>query len=34
MADIDKGLPNTKTKLDIPTEEELKEVAVEEERST
>ena len=28
MAEIDKGLPNTKTKLDIPSEEELQEVAV------
>jgi hypothetical protein len=31
MADIDKGLPNTRTKIDIPTEEEIKEVSVEEE---
>ena len=31
MADIDKGLPNTRTKVDIPTEEEIKEVSVEEE---
>ena len=23
MADIDKGLPNTRTKLEIPSEEEL-----------
>ena len=30
MADIDKGLPNTRTKIDIPTEEEIKEVSVEE----
>ena len=30
MAEIDKGLPNTKTKLDIPSEEELQEVAVQE----
>ena len=32
MADIDKTLPNTRTKIDIPTEEEIKEVSVEEER--
>ena len=25
MADIDKGLPNTRTKIDIPSEEELQE---------
>ena len=31
MADIEKGLPNTRTKIDIPTEEEIKEVSVEEE---
>ena len=31
MADIDKTLPNTRTKIDIPTEEEIKEVSVEEE---
>ena len=24
MADIDKGLPNTRTKIDIPSEEEMK----------
>jgi len=31
MADIDKGLPNTRTKLDIPSEEEIaEEVAVQE----
>ena len=30
MADIEKGLPNTRTKIDIPTEEEIKEVSVEE----
>ena len=31
MADIDKGLPNTRTKIDIPSEEELQEeVAVQE----
>jgi len=30
MAEIDKSLPNTKTKLDIPSEEELKEVALQE----
>ena len=28
MAEIDKSLPNTKTKLEIPAEEELQEVAV------
>jgi hypothetical protein len=31
MADIDKTLPNTRTKIDIPTEEEIKEVSVQEE---
>ena len=32
MADIDKGLPNTRTKLEIPSEEEMaEEVSVEEE---
>ena len=31
MADIEKGLPNTRTKIDVPTEEEIKEVSVEEE---
>ena len=31
MAEIDKGLPNTRTKLDIPSEEEIAEdVAVQE----
>jgi len=30
MAEIDKGLPNTRTKLDIPSDEELQEVAVQE----
>ncbi len=30
MADIDKGLPNTRTKLDIPSEEELQAVEVQE----
>ena len=30
MAEIDKSLPNVKTKLDIPSEEEVKEVAVQE----
>ena len=31
MADIDKGLPNTRTKIDLPSEEELQEeVAVQE----
>ena len=32
MADIDKGLPNTRTKIDIPSEEEMaEEVSVQEE---
>jgi len=31
MAEIDKGLPNTRTKLEIPSDEELQEVAVQEE---
>ena len=31
MADIDKGLPNTRNKLEIPSEEELQGVAVQEE---
>ncbi len=31
MADIDKGLPNTRSKIEIPSEEELQEVAVQEE---
>ena len=31
MADIDKGLPNTRNKLEIPSEEELQDVAVQEE---
>ena len=31
MADIDKGLPNTRTKLEIPSEEEIAEVSVQEE---
>jgi len=31
MADIDKGLPNTRTKLDVPSEEEIQEeIAVQE----
>ena len=30
MADIDKSLPNTKTKLEIPAEEEIQDVAVQE----
>ena len=31
MADIDKGLPNTRTKIDIPSEEEIaEEVSVQE----
>jgi len=34
MADIDKGLPNTRTKLDIPSEEEMaEEVSVQEEEA-
>ena len=31
MAEIDKGLPNTRTEIDIPSEEELQEVSVKEE---
>ena len=32
MADIDKGLPNTRTKIDIPSDEEMaEEVSVQEE---
>ena len=31
MAEIEKGLPNTRTKLEIPSDEELQEVAVQEE---
>jgi hypothetical protein len=31
MADIDKGLPNTRTKIDVPSEEEIKEIDVQEE---
>ena len=31
MAEIDKGLPNTRTQLDIPSEEEIAEVSVQEE---
>ena len=31
MADIDKGLPNTRTEIEVPSEEELAEVAVQEE---
>ena len=30
MADIDKGLPNTRTKLEVPSEEEIQEVTVQE----
>ena len=30
MADIDKGLPNTRTKLEIPSQEEIEEVSVQE----
>ena len=34
MADIDKGLPNTRTKLEIPSEEEMtEEVSVQEEQA-
>ena len=33
MAEIDKSLPNTKTKLEIPSEEELQEVAVQEQEA-
>ena len=32
MAEIDKGLPNTRNKLEIPSEEEIQEVAVQEEQ--
>ena len=32
MADIDKGLPNTRTKLEVPSEEEIQEVTVQEEQ--
>ena len=28
MAEIDKGLPNTRTKLEIPSEEEITEVVL------
>ena len=28
MAEIDKGLPNTRNKLEIPSEEEIQEVVV------
>ena len=28
MAEIDKGLPNTRTKLEIPSQEEIEEVSV------
>ena len=32
MADIDKGLPsNTRTKIDVPTQEDIEEVSVQEE---
>ena len=31
MADIDKGLPNTRSQIEIPSEEELQEVAVQDE---
>ena len=31
MAEIDKGLPNTRTKLEVPSEEEIAEVSVKEE---
>ena len=33
MAEIDKGLPNTRTKLEIPSEEEIAEVSVQEEEA-
>jgi len=32
MAEIDKGLPNTRTKLDIPSDEEIQEITVQEEQ--
>ncbi len=32
MAEIDKGLPNTRNKLEIPSEEEIQEVAVQEQQ--
>ena len=28
MAEIDKGLPNTRTKVEVPSEEEIAEVTV------
>ncbi|BCV02592.1 MAG: hypothetical protein CM15mV55_050 [uncultured marine virus] len=31
MAEIDKGLPNTRTKVEFPSEEEIQEVTVQEE---
>ena len=31
MADIEKGLPNTRSKIEIPSDEELQEVAVQDE---
>ena len=30
MAEIDKGLPNTRTKLEVPSQEEIEEVSVQE----
>ena len=30
MAEIDKGLPNTRTKVEVPSEEELQEINVQE----
>ena len=30
MAEIDKGLPNTRTKLEVPSQEEIEEVRVQE----
>jgi len=30
MAEIDKGIPNTRNKLEIPSDEEIQEVAVQE----
>ena len=31
MAEIEKGLPNTRTKIEVPSEEEMTEVSVKEE---
>jgi len=30
MAEMDKGLPNTRTKLEVPSQEEIEEVSVQE----